>query len=473
MKTSHRILLCVVAFCLAGCLPQERFWWSPDGSRAVVAVGDQLYLTTASGELKEPLSSELKLEGDLPIRVSWQADGGGFALHRIRKLASWDEARSLLPADEVKAIERHAAGVPALLNAAVAMSGDGNVTDALWSIAPNRDKELLGAAFFCALGKNKAAVESAFQASLKGAEFWAEVGGELSALAIHEICLVKLKGDQLDGHPTVLLRSIHPVVLPELSPKFPVLAYWRVADEEKRVGLVVCTLDGKSQIDIASTTNTTFGWSPDGRSLIFAAPVSANDELLQSIRKVTVVQESGNLVDTVQSVELAMAIATDPPRLCSLPDGRVLFASQPVTLPAPGDGLNLDPRLYLISADGKSVTAVPTAPGDLPTNLGFFAASPDGKRVAVVESDTDAVAIVELATGKTDIVSPAHPNWHCRTMPAWKSATELTFAALDAPDGKPRWLLWTEGKGIRNISEKWPAEATARWLERKEQQKTP
>ena len=307
---------------------------------------------------------------------------------------------------------------------------------------------------------------------MKGAEFLAEVNEAAVECQIHEICLVKLRGDQMDGEPVSLVRSIRPVLLPVVSTKSSAVAYFRVLDQEKRVELEVCSLDGLSRISVASTTNTTVGWTADGRSLIFAAPVAEDGALFQNIRKVTVVEESGALAEKFEPSNLAAAIMTDPPRLCVLPDDRVLFSSLPVTLPAPSDGLNLDPRLYVISADGKSVTAVPTAAGDLPTNLSFFTTSPDGKRVAVVESDTDAVAVVEISTGKTEIVSPAHPNWHCRTMPAWKSASELAFAALDRPDGKPGWMLWSQGKGVRVISEKWPAEATARWLEKKEPPKS-
>jgi hypothetical protein len=121
--------------------------------------------------------------------------------------------------------------------------------------------------------------------------------------------------------------------------------------------------------------------------------------------------------------------------------------------------------LFIIAADGSAVLPVPTAPGDLPVNLGYFIASPDGRRVAVVESETDAVAVVEVDTGKTHILSPPHPGWQCRTMPAWKSATELTFAALH--DNAPAWMLWNGGEGLRCFSGKWPVTATAKWLENK------
>jgi hypothetical protein len=469
MKTPIRTLFCLLTLFFAGCLPEERFWWSPDGSRAVVAVASQIYLVTTDGSLKATLSDDLKIEGDLPRHVSWLPDGSGFVLSRTIKRNTWDEFRALLPADEVNEIERFSMGMPGFLSAALAMSGDKKLAESLLELTPNHDKELLAAAFFCALAKNRAAVESALRDSLKGSEFLAEVGGQSDGFGVYEICLVRLKKDQLDGEPAALVRSVHPVFLPSVSPKFPAVAFWHVLSDEKHIGLAVCTLDGKQRIEVAGTNNTTLDWTADGRSVVFAAPVADEDVMFQNIRKVAVVQESGSLMETLEPIDLAVAIVTNPACLCALPDGRVLFSSQPAKLPAPSDGMKLAPRLHVISADGKSVDAVPTAPGDLPTNLSYFVASPDGKRVAVVESDTDAVAVVELATGKTEIVSPAHPNWRCRTMPAWKSATELTFAALSTPASSPKWMLWKQGAGVRSISDQWPAEATNGWLEEKKE----
>jgi hypothetical protein len=462
-----RTLFCLLALCLGGCLPEERFWWSPDGVRAVVAVGENIHVATAGGDLKAPLSGDLQIDGDLPRHVSWLPDGTGFVLLRVQRRSTWEEARALLPAEEANEIERRALAIPSLLNAAVAMAGDADAIESLFDVIPVREKVLVSAAFFCARERQWAAVEAALLAAPKGAEILAKLKAETAPFRVHDICLVKLRDDRLDGEPRSIIRSIHPVVLPAVSPKYPAVAYWRVVDEDKSVSLEVSTLDGKSRLQVAQSKSAMFDWAADGRSVVFAASVADEDVLFQNIRKVAVLQESGNLVDKIEPFDLAVAIVTNPIRLCALPDGRVLFASQPATLPAPSKSLDLAPRLFVISADGKSVDAVQTAPGDLPTNLSYFAASPDGKRVAVVESDTDAVAVVELTTGKTEIVSPPHPSWRCRTMPAWKSASELTFAALGSPSGKPKWVLWTQGKGVRLISDKWPDGATMGWLEEK------
>jgi hypothetical protein len=172
------------------------------------------------------------------------------------------------------------------------------------------------------------------------------------------------------------------------------------------------------------------------------------------------------------AVTLATLLTVNQPALQVLADGRVLFSGSPITLPMAGANFEPESRLFVISADGRSVQPVPTVPGDLPADLAHFEASPDGKRVAVVEGGTDAVAVVEIDSGKTQIISPPHPLWQCRTMPAWKSATELTFAALHGEGDRaaPAWMLWSEADGLRSLSEKWPADSTSGWLEKKKEE---
>jgi len=196
------------------------------------------------------------------------------------------------------------------------------------------------------------------------------------------------------------------------------------------------------------------------------APLGGEGEKLQSIHRITVLDESGGVIEKRDKpATLATAVTLNRPLMQVLADGRVLFASQPVALPAVGAGPELAPRFYLIAADGSAVTPVPTAPGDLPVNLGFFTAAPDGRHIAVVESETDAVAVVEIDTGKTQLIAPPHPHWQCRTMPAWKSADELTYAALN--DGAPAWMLWHVSGETRCLSTSWPKSSTAKWLEHK------
>jgi hypothetical protein len=172
--------------------------------------------------------------------------------------------------------------------------------------------------------------------------------------------------------------------------------------------------------------------------------------------------------DSRATTDLANLISGRNSGLQALPDGRILVASVPAQFPLPASDTEIEPSLFLVSPTDKKIFRVPTAPGALPTDIRFTLA-PDGKRVAVTESQKDAVAVVELATGKVDIISPAHDRWDTKALPAWKSGTELTFAALH--EGKPSWMLWNVDGTNRCLSERWPPEATAKWMSKSEEKK--
>lgn len=482
MKKLFAVLGGLLVLALAGCLPEERFWWSPDGSVALVRLEDGLHLARADGSLPVAVSLDIGKGGDSSSRVSWLPDGRGFVVNRVLSFPTWEAAKATLPADEAKEVERLAGGLRPLItawNAAHAQEADKQGDD-FTSWLPVKDKELLGAAFFLAYTTQRETIEEELRKTPKGRETIQHLRDEEVKFSVHDICLVKMKDGKVEGEPRSLIRSLRALLFPKVSPTAQVMAFLQVMAGGDAVKLVAAALDGSARLEVAHETSAAFDWTADGRSLVYSAPVMGRENtMLQRIQRVEVLKEDGGLrkrregevehPDELKSpVNLAMALMPSTARVIALPDGRVLFASQPVTFPARGEGLEVAPLLFTVTADGKTLAPVPTAPGDLPANLGYFAASPDGKKVAVVESDTDAVAVVEIESGNTEIVSPVHADWQCRTMPAWKSSTELTFAALK--DGTPRWMLWKQGEGVRCINEPWPPVATKTWLEEKKRE---
>lgn len=463
---------------LAGCLPEERFWWSPDGSRALVRIEDGLHLAGVDGTPGPKLALELGGEGDMPVRGSWVVDGSGFVINRVLRFATWQEAKPMLPPGEIAEVERLARSIPDLIHAwtksakASLDKADGGIMEWL----PMKDRDVLAAAFFVAYAENREGLEADLRSAPKGEEVLRDLHKEEHPFRVHEICHVKLRDGAVEGDPRSLARSLRALLFPKVSPRHSTVAFFRAMSDGETAALLVAALDGSATLEVAQGISVCHEWTRDGKSLLFAAPVMGEASTpLQRIQRVEVLREDGGLLAPRSSDDgagrlkepksLAIALMVGTPRLVALPDGSVLFASQPASFPAPGEGLEVAPLLHVVSEDGASVRAVPTAPGDLPANLGYFAVSPDGKLVAIVESDTDAVAVVELTSGRTEMVSPAHPGWQCRTLPCWRNAEELTFAALDG--GVPKWMLWKKGTGVRSISPAWAKESTSGWLEEK------
>lgn len=466
MNAARRLFFFALLLLLAGCLPEERMWWSPQGDIAVVATGDKVQLATVDGHLSRPLN--LGRQDELFKSVSWLRDGRGFVAQRTRMVAKWDELRALVPEEEIRAVEALLPMVVPLLETAASMGDQEKTLADVISGLSEEQMTRFGHALRRRIEQEPGRVEKLLLKLPEGEKLAASFKDAGAGYEISELCVFQLDGESVKETRSLACSLSRPVLMPRVSPQHDALAFLRLDDDGKSVTLEVSSLDGSEQHRVARQVSGAFDWTPDGRALVFMAPLGGEGEKLQSIYRVTIIEEDGTLTDPGKPATLAMAVTLNRPALQVLADGRVLFASQPVTLPATGNGPELAPRLYLIAADGGVVTPVPTAPGDLPVNLGFFTASPDGRHVAVVESETDVVAVVEVNTGKTQIISPPHPRWQCRTLPAWKSADELTFAALH--EGAPAWMLWREGAPLRCISESWPKSSTEKWLQQQSEE---
>jgi hypothetical protein len=146
-------------------------------------------------------------------------------------------------------------------------------------------------------------------------------------------------------------------------------------------------------------------------------------------------------------VALALFVPDSSIAWVVLTEGRLLFASVPMNLPVRPDSVRVASEFFVLdpSRTNTSPARIEVKEGSLPDDLGAFALSPDGRFVAVVEGGTDAVAPLELATGKAPIISPAHNGWKSRILPNWKSPDELIFAALPSPGAsRPELMMWQQ-----------------------------
>jgi len=471
MRHSPFVLLApLLLLLLAGCVPRERFWWSPDGSRAAVVLDRRLHLVDGNGDLIGELSSEA---GDAEEEVwtesaAWLPGGDGLVVHRIRLHGDWSAAREALPEERARRVEQLSREMPALLSAAVVLGGDAANAGALLERLEGESRMLMAFAFRRALERDSDAIREAL-AGAPEARSKLDADDGIDGYPVHELAVIRL-GESTpakDANTTVLVRSMEPLVSPCVSPGHPVVAYGRQRSADRLVSLSLVSLEGEVHDPGLHGIRDAFEWTPDGRSLAFLAPLSEDEGLLQRVMTVELLGAAGEWrtgsVDE-RTANLATAVVPFSPCLEVLPNEEILFASQSGRLPTANADSSYRAHLYRVSVEGGDIWRVPTAEGALPMDLGHFVASPDGSRVAVVESESDAVAVVELDTGRTEIISPSHARWKCRTLPAWRNGADLSFAALDEEAETVQWKLRSDGGRVTVLSDGWPANGTEGWL---------
>lgn len=468
MKPRHALFAALILVGLTACEPKERALWSPDGRSAAVLIGHQLHFTDETGRFTGSLETNDGDPGSLLVeKMAWSADGRALVIHRVRLAPTWEDLRPLLPVAESDRVEALAAKMPDLLRAAAVLHGDEERADQLVAKIAGTEHEAILNALRLALVRDRGAVESALTDAPKARSSLAASSDEATGFFIHELALVQVDGDGARWGTGAIARGLRGPVTLELSPVFPVAAVSFARGGERVHDLEVIALDGSARETVTTGTSAAFAWMPDGRRLVSLAPLAGGDGPLMRLLSREVLDESG-AVAVGKGRELAIAVVPFAPRLVVVPDGGILFASQPGSLPMP-TGEAGRPRLYLIPGDGGGIREIPTGEGGLPMDLGYFVLSPDGHRLAVVESGTDAVAVIDLASGASELVSAPHSGWKCRTLPSWKSAEELSFASLDPATGETRWVLWKSGgEEPFDLSSDWPSGATAGWLEHKE-----
>lgn len=455
MKQYSSSILCLaITFLFTGCVPTERFWWSPDGSKAAVVSKGMLRIVDAGGETLVDLSS---VDSEVTESVDWNPSGRALVAKRLRSFSSWKKAKEVFPKNDVERIEELALQIPAIVQATLTVQGDTDSLDLLLSRLESKEPDYLRNAFFVQIQKDP---ESIFPLLDKAPKLKERVETNLkegSQFVLHRFDLIELEDGPPTTHPmldsaTLLTKSL-------FSPNDSSLAYGRRNGDDAFVDLFV--LDGRdgTRQTVAKRVYPAYAWDSEN-SLVAAVPIAHSGSVLKQIKRYTFSKG-----EKPKAEALATAVMPFAPRVEVLPDKSILFASQSSQFPASAADTMPGAALYRCLPDSQRLVRIPTSEGALPMNLGYFTASPDGKHVAVVESDTDAVAVVEVETGEVKIVSKSHQNAKCRTLPAWRNANELSFARLDQKTGKVDWVLWKTGGESTVLNQDWAGDLTDDWIE--------
>jgi len=444
-------LLAIAALMLiTGCIVDERMFWSPDGRRAAVRLPEGLCLMDVNGKLSAPLISGVTF-------AAWLPDNRGLVILRRPATTNWQEISRLVPREETAPVEALAAGLPGLIT--VALNAAGGEASALEEKFFKPLKFELGPWLVAGLICLRDTQPETFNKLLGRVKETDELQKDLAEACktiVQEISVVRLDGDKLAGQPLVLERTLAELGEPRPSPSAAVVAFLR--DDV----LNVVPLDGSTnRVAVSRKIAGSYDWTRDGKGLVFPVRLSekweGNTINLAHIQRRIVVGPSGTPIEG-DSLLLGMGAFAFTPRVRCLPDGRVLFASQPLQFPAAANSMR-EARFYVVDP-AKGTEAVPVAiaseSGALPADLAAFAVSPDGRHVAIGESGSDAIAVLEIATGRLEVVSPKRGAQN-RTLPAWRGSDELYLAALPKVGARrPEWLRWRKGATPQVLSADWP-----------------
>ena len=88
MKYLTRTALLALSLSAAGCFPDERLWWSPDGTQLAVLTPTGLRWSDPDGNLSDATCEDVKA-------AAWLSDGSGVVVLKQTETATWEAAKAL------------------------------------------------------------------------------------------------------------------------------------------------------------------------------------------------------------------------------------------------------------------------------------------------------------------------------------------------------------------------------------------
>jgi len=470
------LTLLVVLAEIAGCEPQKVVVWSADGSSAAVIGGDGLYLCDSDGKLSDLIEPKAK-------QAAWVANTRKLIVETVTEAAKWKDVEPYLGDARRNQIVQTAGQ---WLEKAMAFKGTWkelqswagqemetiNMEDAVLMFLYVRDNRSEGLAQKFGADWQKAAAESV----------------DVTRLQVLDVAKVLSGGRALAG-PVIAISTGGFAEL-AVSPNGQALVAG-VADSRTEGTCVLWAMptDGKRPpVKVAEMAGRYPAWSADGHWLVYgqANPPrgkSGDSPRLGTLRRLELGEDGGRLkanppLDEDKSVTnadgsvtntyspaqvLAGFVYSEWMRIHCTKDGRVLFASPQVTLPATADDMPTRQTLFAVDPGKRAtVTRVLTrqAEEQLPDAVNQFQLSPDETRVAIPGTGGQ-VSVVTLADSTVTEVREKKGKDSPRMVPVWRNNQELCFAAPnDGEAAKKRAgevVLWSSA-GVRAISKAWPDE---------------
>ncbi len=449
----------------AGCYPEKRVVWSPDGRWAAVLGGDGLHVSDADGKLTPLVAAGA-------TRAAWLPDSRRLVVTRPDTFKTWSELAPQLPEPQR---ERIIAAGKLLHDQILAFSGDWDAFE------PKGMDDLTGgeraAVLLCMRDQANEGLPE------KLGERWDELKELQVELWSLQLCDVA-EGGAKPG--ATLCRMLDEQAEPRVAPDGKKVAFTAAMPGEKPSGArlyVVAAEGGRLAEAVADDCAWFPDWSADSRYLIYvhAPKWKADEEQTPQIGLVArraVADAGGALLDMfMDPQELARVMFQPEIKVRALKDGRIIFSGVEQHLPATLADSPERYTLFAINPEQAPVVLriVPReAEGELPKGRFYFEVSPEDRYIALLGRDGQ-VTLLTPATGQTwSVLAEAHLDSDRVMMVTWRSADELCYIGPTEDEARAGVMLlklnWAADPHAsrsvdswekRDISGEWP-EAVAR-----------
>ncbi len=442
---------------LAGCLPEKRVLWSPDGKWALVRGDEGLYLCDEGGQLSPRMAERVDA-------VTWMPDSRQIILSRREPVHTWAEMAAVMSPERRAEVEARG---PKFRSELLAHEGEWD-TFKPRSLGGLSGGEALALLLYVRERRDAALVQ-------RMGDKWADIEKVVGAVHLFQRGRIDDAGGLTLGD--VLLRDVDNFQELRVSPQGRFVAYRRpMTDEDHTQCISVLPLKaGAAPRAVAEHAAQFYDWSPDGRAIVYAATKRAmtdeSDELrLGTLLRQPVAGEDGAILEELpEPDELAGLVFQPEVRVRCLSDGRILFASFEMGLPCTAKDMPQRAALFAVHPErypGVLRLVSRQVEPELPDAMALFEVSPDEQHVSIPGMD-GRVVVLTLATGAICEVVAKDEVDRLRTEPAWRTDDELTVGVVPGAEGakeraqvalaRINWATCTAERRI--ISSAWPDEA--------------
>lgn len=438
--------------CLAGCEPEELvIWnWNLAGDKALVLTSDATVLVDDKGNIQQ-------LSPVPAWTAAWLPDGKRVVLAQRRQFDTWDKLSVILDKERANKIAVQARLLRAAVMAAQDLEDAGPALEAL----PSELREAV--VLFM-----RDHADDALRAKL--GDQWDELAKATASVGILTVTSVEKDEDNPEIRLAVILPGVVSIrVSPDGRHAAIATPYERQGQNLLKLSVVALNRADQVPVDVALGVARQAQWTPDGRELVYlagSAMAQADMAQLGTLIRRRVVDDEGRLAVAEEQQNLAGLLFSQSLRVRCLADGRILFATAPMTLPL---AEKPQPRttIYEYEPRTRSLRQLISdeAAAQYPNRVDLFEVSPDGKHMVVAGSN-GSVAVVELATGKHRQIVEAGEDSSLVSVPSWRTSESLSvvipvggrIAGKKAqPATRPAVALVNVSDGTAKvISESWP-----------------